>query len=137
MRGRKRAFCCGVPKVTSTGPIMLTLKLSGSGAGAWCSSSRNIQRFTTLQPGPPCSRGQPGVAQPRLFSVRCQATISSLVSARPSIILRCTGAGSEARMKPRTSARNAFSSSLARRSIAAQAPITAGRGSPAFLHLDW
>ena len=73
MRGRKRRFCCVAAEGEQHRPDHVDVEATAARApGAWCSSSRKIQRCTALQPGPPCSRGQLGVAQPRSLSVRCQ-----------------------------------------------------------------
>ena len=78
MRGRKRRFCASVPNWISTGPSMVMLNDSSSGAGATWFSSMKIIRCTAVQPGPPHSFGQDRAAQPFWFRMRCQATVSCL-----------------------------------------------------------
>ncbi|MCY1456998.1 hypothetical protein D9M71_742550 [compost metagenome] len=83
MRGRKRAFCSSVPNLMITGATIFTPKASTRGAPAANSSSSKMCFCTALQPVPPCSTGQPGASQPRLFRMRIQKTQSSLLSRLP------------------------------------------------------
>ena len=117
MRGRKWRFCASVPKAINTGPIMLTLKDSGSGAGAMCSSSLKMYCFTALQPVPPHCGAQAGVAQPRANKIRVQRTSSSRDKRCPNTHLRGMSGGSAVRKNCRTSSRKAISSSVNLKSI--------------------
>ena len=62
--------------------VMLNPRVSGAGA-TWF-SCRKIMRWIADQPGPPYSFGQECVAQPFLFRMRCQRTVSSLRAEWPS-----------------------------------------------------
>ena len=63
-----------------TGATMLTPNGSTGGVPARAHSSSKMWRWTWVQPGPPCSRGQPGAAQPLARQDACASARS-----RPSL----------------------------------------------------
>ncbi len=58
MRGSQWRFCSSDPYLISTGPSMLTPNGTTRGACASADSLSKMNRWITLQPGPPHSRGQ-------------------------------------------------------------------------------
>jgi hypothetical protein len=64
MRGRKRAFCSGVPKWQITGPTSLRPRIDSGGAPASAHSFSKMNLCIGVQPVPPSSLGQCGATQP-------------------------------------------------------------------------
>src|ERR1700761_5072410 len=79
---------------------------------------------------PPHCTGQFGVAHPRAFRMRCEVIMSSRVKPSPSATLSRIGCGISVRKKRRASSRNASSSSVNARSIAATLSLSRGALQP-------
>jgi len=70
MRGRKRAFCSGVPNSMSVGPSSrMPFWLTRIGASAAQYSSSKISQSIRSQPRPPSSTGQATLLQPASASL--------------------------------------------------------------------
>ncbi len=69
IRGRKNAFCSGVPNRMIVGPTVLMVR-NGTGTRAIAASSVKMSWSSVVPPRPPCSAGQPSASQPSRPSCR-------------------------------------------------------------------
>ena len=82
IRGRKNAFCSGVPYRMIVGPTVLMVR-NGTGTRAIAASSVKMSWSSMVPPRPPCSAGQPSASQPSVPSCRTTRRYAS-PSPRPS-----------------------------------------------------